>query len=92
MEDIIKPEVSQTTTSVSQKDVGFERQAAATEFGKRAHLTALRLWGQLLFNVESFPKEKFVSLDAALDRAGSSLDVLRKEVFTLYFWPSSSRS
>jgi hypothetical protein len=38
-----------------------------------------------LFNVESFPKEKFVSLDAALDRAGSSLNVLRKEVFTLYF-------
>jgi hypothetical protein len=58
----------------------------ATDPEKRARLAALSLWGQFVVNIEAFPEEKFVKLCEALDRAGSSLDVLRKEAFIFYFF------
>lgn len=56
------------------------------EVENRARMASLQLWGQLLVNTESFPDEKFVGLGEALERAGTSLDVLRREVFTIYFF------
>jgi hypothetical protein len=50
----------------------------------RDKFLAAKVWGQLLFNILPFPEDKFSTLRDALNRADSSIDIMRKETLTLF--------
>lgn len=52
----------------------------------RARRASFLLWGKCLFSIEMFPEEKCAHIANCLNKVGSSLSILRKEVLLLHIF------